>query len=361
LRDRPAPGARARRGGARTRPRERRAGGRRVRGATRRAARPGHAGTLRRAARRPPGAAARDRPSPAGVVGVAGERRPRRRLRHTRPRPSRPRPTPVDDAHARPREPLGPPDARERRRPDRAHPTAPALARLHRLQPDPLEAAPRTTPRAPALPPGPALRAPPPAPPRAGRRLCAALDRRARWRRGERPRHRARRVGQHAGARGGRQPVRPRASAPRRAGRRAAIGRAGDDRRGRGSTAGGATLDHRPRPDHRAARRAGTAGYADRPGTRRRAGARRGPPAARRPGAGVGVLTGLPPSAGGLARARLAGVDWIAIGRRDDNLAITDLAVDAPPFADPADVHVEVEVRNFGSASRATTLEATLD
>jgi len=83
--------------------------------------------------------------------------------------------------------------------------------------------------------------------------------------------------------------------------------------------------------------------------------------AARRPGAGVAVLTDLPPSAGGLAPARLAGVDWIAIGRRDDNLAITDLAVDAPPFAEPADVHVEVEVRNFGSASRATTLEATLD
>src|SRR5262249_37557411 len=32
-----------------------------------------------------------------------------------------------------------------------------------------------------------------------------------------------------------------------------------------------------------------------------------------------------------------------------------------PPFAEPADVRVEVEVRNFGSASRATTLEATLD
>ncbi len=83
--------------------------------------------------------------------------------------------------------------------------------------------------------------------------------------------------------------------------------------------------------------------------------------AARRPGAGVAVLTDLPPAASELAPARLAGVDWIAIGRRDDNLAITDVTVEAPPFAEAADVRVEVEVRNFGSASRATTLEATLD
>src|SRR5262245_810926 len=83
--------------------------------------------------------------------------------------------------------------------------------------------------------------------------------------------------------------------------------------------------------------------------------------AARHPGARVAVLTDLSPPASNLPPARLAGVDWTAIGRRNDNLAITGLTVDAPPFAEAADVHVDVEVRNFGAASRATTLEASLD
>src|SRR5262249_58163707 len=83
--------------------------------------------------------------------------------------------------------------------------------------------------------------------------------------------------------------------------------------------------------------------------------------AARHPGARVAVLTDLSPRASNLPPARLAGVDWTAIGRRDDNLAITGLTVDAPPFAQAADVHVDVEVRNIGAASRATTLEASLD
>src|SRR5262249_9488764 len=83
--------------------------------------------------------------------------------------------------------------------------------------------------------------------------------------------------------------------------------------------------------------------------------------AGRGSGAGVAVLPDLLPAASGLPPARLSGIDWIAIGRRDDNLAITGLTVDAPPFAEAGDVRVEVEVRNFGSASRATTLEATLD
>ena len=83
--------------------------------------------------------------------------------------------------------------------------------------------------------------------------------------------------------------------------------------------------------------------------------------AARHPGARVAVLTDLSPPASNLPPARLAGVDWTAIGRRDDNLAITGLTVDAPPFAEAADVHVDVEVRNFGAAPRTTTLEASLD
>lgn len=83
--------------------------------------------------------------------------------------------------------------------------------------------------------------------------------------------------------------------------------------------------------------------------------------AARRPGARVAVLTDLPPAAGGLAPAELAAADWTAIGRRGDNVALTALTVDAPPFAEPADVRAEVVVRNFATVPRAVTLEASLD
>ena len=106
-----------------------------------------------------------------------------------------------------------------------------------------------------------------------------------------------------------------------------------------------------------AAARAARHADGDRPGGR--AGARRGRAPSGRPRRGAHRprhrrRATWPP-------ARLAGVDWTAIGRRDDNLAITGLTVDAPPFADAADVHVDVEVRNFGPASRATTVEASLD
>src|SRR5262249_59387854 len=83
--------------------------------------------------------------------------------------------------------------------------------------------------------------------------------------------------------------------------------------------------------------------------------------AARRPGARVAVLTDLPPTASALASAELAGVDWTAIGRRDDNVAITAVQVDAAPFAGPAEVRAEAVVRNFGAAPRVATVEASLD
>src|SRR5262249_36360487 len=83
--------------------------------------------------------------------------------------------------------------------------------------------------------------------------------------------------------------------------------------------------------------------------------------AAPHPRARGAVPPDLSPPASTLPPARLASVDWPAIGRRGDNLAIPGLTVDAPPFAEAADVRVDVEVRNFGPASRATTLEASLD
>jgi VWA domain-containing protein/aerotolerance regulator-like protein len=81
--------------------------------------------------------------------------------------------------------------------------------------------------------------------------------------------------------------------------------------------------------------------------------------ASRRAGARVVVLTDLPPSAGDLPDAELARVDWIAIGRRGDNVGITRMTIDAPPFGDPGDARATVVVRNFDSVPRTATLEAS--
>jgi hypothetical protein len=83
--------------------------------------------------------------------------------------------------------------------------------------------------------------------------------------------------------------------------------------------------------------------------------------ASRRDGARVVVLTDLPPSASDLPDAEVARVDWIAIGRRGDNVGITQMTVDAPPFGGPGDVRAAVVVHNFDIAPRTATLEASHD
>jgi hypothetical protein len=83
--------------------------------------------------------------------------------------------------------------------------------------------------------------------------------------------------------------------------------------------------------------------------------------AARRPGTRVAVLTDLSPAASALTPAELAAVDWTAIGRRGDNVAITGVQLDAPPFAEPEQARAEVRLRNFGTSPRAVTLEASVD
>src|SRR5439155_23501006 len=72
----------------------------------------------------------------------------------------------------------------------------------------------------------------------------------------------------------------------------------------------------------------------------------------------VAVLTDLPPGASGVARAELEYVDWIQIGRSDDNLAITGLSVDAPPFHPAGDATATVLVRNYAHVERRVVLEA---
>src|SRR5207253_1638761 len=66
-----------------------------------------------------------------------------------------------------------------------------------------------------------------------------------------------------------------------------------------------------------------------------------------RPETQVAVLTDLPREASGVARAELDSLDWVQIGRSDDNVAITGLSVDAPPFRPVGDATATVLVRNY--------------
>ena len=80
-----------------------------------------------------------------------------------------------------------------------------------------------------------------------------------------------------------------------------------------------------------------------------------------RPGTRVAIFTDLPREASGVAVDRLAAVDYVQIGRTDDNLAIAGVVVDQPPFASLADVTVTVLVRNHGHTARSTVVEASIE
>src|SRR4030095_891331 len=106
--------------------------------------------------------------------------------------------------------------AGERRRPDRAHVARTPHAHHHRVEPAALEADSRAARRTAALPPRPPLPAAPPAAARAHRGVRRTLSVTTGWRHG-RPGDRARRVGEHAGARVGWPALRPRAPPARHA------------------------------------------------------------------------------------------------------------------------------------------------
>jgi len=79
-----------------------------------------------------------------------------------------------------------------------------------------------------------------------------------------------------------------------------------------------------------------------------------------RGGARVLVLTDLPPERSGVDDATRAAVDWVAFGRRGDNVGITALDVDAPPLGALADASVTAVVRSFDRRPRGATLVATV-
>ncbi len=79
--------------------------------------------------------------------------------------------------------------------------------------------------------------------------------------------------------------------------------------------------------------------------------------AGRSDGVTVLVATDLPPA----PRMRRGPVRWIQVGRAADNVAITALDVDSPPFGDGRDRRVLAQVQNFGATPRTTTVTATID
>jgi hypothetical protein len=78
-------------------------------------------------------------------------------------------------------------------------------------------------------------------------------------------------------------------------------------------------------------------------------------------GARVVVLTDLAPVASGVPDDAVAAVDWMQIGRTDDNLAIASLDVAMPAFGAPGAASATVVVKSYAHAGRRTTLAATVD
>src|SRR5438477_6056977 len=79
-----------------------------------------------------------------------------------------------------------------------------------------------------------------------------------------------------------------------------------------------------------------------------------------RPETEVVVLTDLPREASGVEAERTARLDWVQIGRTDDNVAVAGLAIEEAPFQAVRDTSVTVLVRNYGHTERRVTLDATV-
>ena len=77
-------------------------------------------------------------------------------------------------------------------------------------------------------------------------------------------------------------------------------------------------------------------------------------------GTRIALLTDLAPAESGVGAADRAAVDWIQLGRSDDNVAITSLTVDTPPFHSARDATATVLVRNMSHRARRVVVSATV-
>jgi len=80
--------------------------------------------------------------------------------------------------------------------------------------------------------------------------------------------------------------------------------------------------------------------------------------AADRPGASIAVFTDLPPEASGLTPEARAALDYVQLGRSDDNVGIAGITVTTPPFHGSSDATATIDVRNYSRTSREAVLEA---
>ena len=80
--------------------------------------------------------------------------------------------------------------------------------------------------------------------------------------------------------------------------------------------------------------------------------------AADRPSAAIAVFTDLPPEASGLAPEARAALDYVQLGRSDDNAGIAGIVVTTPPFHGPNETQVTIDVRNYSRTTREAVLEA---
>jgi hypothetical protein len=79
-----------------------------------------------------------------------------------------------------------------------------------------------------------------------------------------------------------------------------------------------------------------------------------------RPDVHVAVLTDLPRAAAGLAADVLDTVDWVQIGRTDDNVAVASLTVEQAPFHAAREATAAVVLRNYAGRPKRAVLDASV-
>jgi hypothetical protein len=79
-----------------------------------------------------------------------------------------------------------------------------------------------------------------------------------------------------------------------------------------------------------------------------------------RPGVHVTVLTDLPRTAVGVPDDELDLVDWVQVGRTDDNVAVASVMVEQAPFHAARDATATVVVRNYAARTKRVILTASV-